>query len=161
MVYGNMGDESGTGVAFTRDGATGDEAPMGEYLINAQGEDVVAGIRTPKHIDDMPKEKSPVWKKAHAQLMAIMKKLEKHYKYPQDVEFTVEQARCGCCRPATPSAPAWPASLGGGKGHGKDFYTGKPGQDPKPTRRSHAVGFRPRTALFRSSTSRREEGHAP
>ena len=65
MVFGNMGDESGTGVAFTRDGGTGDSKPMGEYLINAQGEDVVAGIRTPKNIDDMPNEKSPIWKKAH------------------------------------------------------------------------------------------------
>jgi pyruvate,orthophosphate dikinase len=55
MVYGNMGKTSGTGVAFTRDGATGEDKPMGEYLINAQGEDVVAGIRTPKDLDEMAK----------------------------------------------------------------------------------------------------------
>jgi len=91
MVFGNMGQESGTGVAFTRDGGTGDSNPMGEYLIDAQGEDVVAGIRTPKDLNDMPKEKSKVWKKAHKDLMRIMDKLERHYKYPQDVEFTVQE----------------------------------------------------------------------
>jgi len=91
MVFGNMGAESGTGVAFTRDGGTGDSHPMGEYLINAQGEDVVAGIRTPKDLNDMPNEKSSIWKKAHKDLMKIMARLEKHYKYPQDVEFTVQE----------------------------------------------------------------------
>ncbi|MBM4152486.1 MAG: pyruvate, phosphate dikinase, partial [Kiritimatiellaceae bacterium] len=93
MVFGNMGEESGTGVAFTRDGGTGDSKPMGEYLINAQGEDVVAGIRTPKNIDDMPNEKSAIWKKAHTDLLKIMDQLEKHYKYPQDVEFTVQEGK--------------------------------------------------------------------
>ncbi|MBC8206455.1 MAG: pyruvate, phosphate dikinase [Kiritimatiellales bacterium] len=93
MVFGNMGQESGTGVAFTRDGGTGHSDPMGEYLINAQGEDVVAGIRTPKDLKDMPKEKSAVWKKAHADLTKIMARLEKHYKYPQDVEFTVQEGK--------------------------------------------------------------------
>ncbi|MCF7839109.1 MAG: pyruvate, phosphate dikinase, partial [Candidatus Marinimicrobia bacterium] len=93
MVYGNMGATSGTGVAFTRNGATGDAKPMGEYLINAQGEDVVAGIRTPKDIDDMPAEASPIWAKAHKQLCKIMTLLEKHYKYPQDVEFTVQEGK--------------------------------------------------------------------
>ena len=91
MVFGNMGQESGTGVAFTRDGGTGHSDPMGEYLIDAQGEDVVAGIRTPKNLKDMPKEKSNVWKKAHKDLLKIMDKLERHYKYPQDVEFTVQE----------------------------------------------------------------------
>ena len=90
MVYGNLGDTSGTGVAFTRDGSSGEARPMGEYLVNAQGEDVVAGIRTPKSIDAMPKEKSPIWRKAHKQLLEVMASLERHYKYPQDVEFTVE-----------------------------------------------------------------------
>ncbi|MFH0954028.1 MAG: pyruvate, phosphate dikinase [Verrucomicrobiota bacterium] len=93
MVFGNMGDNSGTGVAFTRDGSTGEDKPMGEYLINAQGEDVVAGIRTPKHLDDMPSEPDPNWKKIHEQLSEIMRKLERHYKYPQDVEFTIEQGK--------------------------------------------------------------------
>ncbi len=91
MVFGNMGETSGTGVAFTRNPATGDSHPMGEYLINAQGEDVVAGIRTPSHLDDMAKEKNPVWKKAHKELSAIMAKLEKHYRDMQDVEFTVQE----------------------------------------------------------------------
>ncbi len=93
MVFGNLGDDSGTGVAFTRDGSTGDFEPMGEYLINAQGEDVVAGIRTPKNLQDMPKEKDPIWKKAYKDLNTIMKRLEMHYKYPQDVEFTVERGK--------------------------------------------------------------------
>ncbi|OQA29104.1 MAG: Pyruvate, phosphate dikinase [Verrucomicrobia bacterium ADurb.Bin345] len=93
MVFGNMGDTSGTGVAFTRDGSTGAAKPMGEYLINAQGEDVVAGIRTPKDLHDMPKEKDAIWKKAYKDLNAIMQKLERHYKYPQDVEFTVQNGK--------------------------------------------------------------------
>ncbi len=93
MVFGNMGQDSGTGVAFTRDGATGEAKPMGEYLIDAQGEDVVAGIRTPKNTDLMSDEPNPVWKRAYKELCQIMKKLEKHYKYPQDVEFTVEQGK--------------------------------------------------------------------
>jgi len=91
MVFGNMGETSGTGVAFTRNPATGDPKPMGEYLVNAQGEDVVAGIRTPSQLADMAKEKNPVWRKAHKQLTAIMKKLEKHYHDMQDVEFTVQE----------------------------------------------------------------------
>ena len=91
MVFGNMGAESGTGVAFTRDGSTGEARPMGEYLINAQGEDVVAGIRTPKDVNDMLNEENPVWKKAHKELFRIMAKLERHYKHPQDVEFTVQE----------------------------------------------------------------------
>ena len=78
MVFGNMGDDCGTGVAFTRDGSTGEAKPMGEYLVNAQGEDVVAGIRTPKNIDDMPSEPDPIWGRAHAGLLKIMKRLEKH-----------------------------------------------------------------------------------
>ncbi len=127
MVYGNMGEESGTGVAFTRDGSTGSEEPMGEYLVNAQGEDVVAGIRTPKHIDEMPKEKSAIWAKAHKDLRVIMKKLEEHYKYPQDVEFTVEQGVLWMLqtRNAKRSGLAgirWAVEMA----TGKDFYTGKP-----------------------------------
>ncbi len=91
MVFGNMGEISGTGVGFTRNPATGAREPMGEYLVNAQGEDVVAGIRTPSHIEDMPKERNPVWRNVHKQLLGIMKKLEKHYKDMQDVEFTIQE----------------------------------------------------------------------
>lgn len=87
MVYGNMGDDSGTGVAFTRNPATGENHFYGEYLINAQGEDVVAGIRTPLPVDEMPK-----WNKAvYQQLLKIKQKLEKHYKDMQDIEFTIER----------------------------------------------------------------------
>ena len=89
MVYGNMGDDSGTGVAFTRDPATGKNIFYGEFLINAQGEDVVAGIRTPLPISDMEKWDSKVWK----QLLQIRKKLERHYRDMQDIEFTIERGR--------------------------------------------------------------------
>jgi pyruvate,orthophosphate dikinase len=86
MVFGNMGNDSGTGVAFTRDPNTGEDTFYGDYLINAQGEDVVAGIRTPEPIsrlqDDMPK--------VYEQLMGIRQKLETHYKEMQDIEFTVQ-----------------------------------------------------------------------
>jgi pyruvate, orthophosphate dikinase len=126
MVFGNMGEESGTGVAFTRDGATGAVEPMGEYLIDAQGEDVVAGIRTPKSIDKMPKEKSKVWKKAHTQLLGIMRKLESHYKYPQDVEFTVEQGTLWMLQTRNAKRTGlagvrWAVEMA----TGKDFVTGK------------------------------------
>jgi pyruvate,orthophosphate dikinase len=87
MAYGNMGEDSGTGVAFTRNPATGENSFYGEFLINAQGEDVVAGIRTPLHVDEMPK-----WnKKVYAQLIDIKHKLEKHYRDMQDIEFTIER----------------------------------------------------------------------
>ena len=87
MVFGNMGDDSGTGVAFTRDPATGENKFYGEFLINAQGEDVVAGIRTPLPVDEMPKWNKQVYK----QLLEIKDKLEKHYRDMQDIEFTIEK----------------------------------------------------------------------
>ena len=93
MVFGNMGDDSATGVAFTRDGSTGEAKPMGEYLVNAQGEDVVAGIRTPKNLDELVEESDAGLVKAGKQLLKIMATLEKHYKYPQDVEFTIQQGK--------------------------------------------------------------------
>ncbi len=93
MVFGNMGDDCATGVAFTRDGSTGEAKPMGEYLINAQGEDVVAGIRTPQNLDDLQNETDKGLVKAGKQLLKTMAMLEKHYKYPQDVEFTIQQGK--------------------------------------------------------------------
>ncbi|MBI3823448.1 MAG: pyruvate, phosphate dikinase [Planctomycetes bacterium] len=89
MVFGNMGDDSGTGVAFTRDPATGDKSFFGEYLINAQGEDVVAGIRTPKKMVEMQKEIPACYK----QLDEIRGILEKHYRDVQDVEFTIQKGK--------------------------------------------------------------------
>ncbi len=86
MVFGNMGATSGTGVAFTRNPATGERQVYGEYLLNAQGEDVVAGIRTPKTIDQLQRELP----KAYAQFMQLCALLEKHYRDVQDVEFTIE-----------------------------------------------------------------------
>ncbi|MDQ6846865.1 MAG: pyruvate, phosphate dikinase [Candidatus Dormibacteraeota bacterium] len=89
MVFGNMGEDSGTGVAFTRDPSTGERVLYGEYLTNAQGEDVVAGIRTPKPISAMAKDLP----KAYAQFVRIAKRLEKHYRDVQDMEFTIERGR--------------------------------------------------------------------
>ncbi len=86
MVFGNMGEGSGTGVAFTRDPNTGENVFYGDYLINAQGEDVVAGIRTPEPIAQLDSEMPKVYK----QLMDIRQTLEKHYKEMQDIEFTVQ-----------------------------------------------------------------------
>ncbi len=89
MVFGNMGDDSGTGVAFTRDPSTGKNVFYGEFLVNAQGEDVVAGIRTPRPVAEMPK-----WnRKVHGQLLKIKDTLEKHYGDMQDIEFTIEKGR--------------------------------------------------------------------
>ena len=89
MVFGNKGEDSGTGVAFTRDPATGDPGPYGEFLANAQGEDVVAGIRTPQPIAEM-EERFP---EAHRELVETMRRLEEHYREMQDIEFTIEEGR--------------------------------------------------------------------
>src|SRR5437588_10109498 len=89
MVFGNMGETSATGVAFTRDPASGEKVFYGEYLINAQGEDVVAGVRTPHPIADLANE-MPV---AHKELMKVRAMLERHFKDMQDLEFTVEENR--------------------------------------------------------------------
>src|SRR6516225_978350 len=89
MVFGNMGDDCCTGVAFTRDPATGEKVFYGEYLINAQGEDVVAGIRTPKKIAELKKDMPTVYK----QLDDIRNILEKHYRDVQDIEFTVQKGK--------------------------------------------------------------------
>jgi pyruvate,orthophosphate dikinase len=87
MVFGNTGTGSGTGVAFTRDPATGENVFYGEYLIDAQGEDVVAGVRTPKPVAQMAKDLP----KSHKELLKIRKVLEKHFRDVQDVEFTIEE----------------------------------------------------------------------
>jgi pyruvate,orthophosphate dikinase len=89
MVFGNMGSDSATGVAFTRDPATGERKLYGEYLINAQGEDVVAGTRTPRPIAELAKELP----KSYDEFLRVCEMLEKHYKDVQDLEFTVERGR--------------------------------------------------------------------
>ena len=89
MVFGNAGNDSGTGVAFTRDPATGEKALFGEYLINAQGEDVVAGVRTPSPISRLHEEMPALYD----QFAAIADRLEKHYKDMQDMEFTIEHGK--------------------------------------------------------------------
>ncbi|MCR9203554.1 MAG: pyruvate, phosphate dikinase, partial [Halobacteriovoraceae bacterium] len=101
MVFGNMGEESGTGVCFTRDPSTGEKIFFGEYLMNAQGEDVVAGIRTPAPINEYSKNESntsmktleEVQKSSYDTLVDIYQKLETHYKDMQDIEFTIENGK--------------------------------------------------------------------
>jgi len=92
MVFGNMGNDSATGVAFTRNPATGENQLYGEYLTNAQGEDVVAGIRTPKPIADLAGEMPAI----HAQLVDLRNRLERHYREVQDFEFTIERGTLYC-----------------------------------------------------------------
>ncbi len=89
MVFGNIGNDSGTGVVFTRDPESGEKRLYGEFLRNAQGEDVVAGVRTPEPVDKL-KEIMP---EAYNQLLEIAEKLEKHYREPQDIEFTIEHGK--------------------------------------------------------------------
>jgi pyruvate,orthophosphate dikinase len=101
MVFGNMGDTSATGVAFTRDPATGEAAYYGEFLINAQGEDVVAGIRTPQYLTKAARERAgarplsmeEAMPKVYGQLAAVFDLLERHYRDMQDIEFTVERGK--------------------------------------------------------------------
>ncbi|HVN73560.1 MAG TPA: pyruvate, phosphate dikinase [Methanoregula sp.] len=92
MVFGNMGNDSATGVAFTRDPGTGENVMFGEYLVNAQGEDVVAGIRTPKPVAAMAEEMPSI----HRELVELRRKLEAHYKEVQDFEFTIEKGKLYC-----------------------------------------------------------------
>ena len=89
MVFGNMGEESGTGVAFTRNPSTGENKLYGEYLMNAQGEDVVSGVRTPFPIEHLKEQNEDLYN----QFVAICQKLEKHYKDMQDMEFTIENGK--------------------------------------------------------------------
>ncbi len=89
MVFGNMGNDCGTGVCFTRNPSNGKKEFYGEFLMNAQGEDVVAGIRTPLHLDKLSK----IMPKAYKQLTALMTRLEKHYKDMQDMEFTIQEEK--------------------------------------------------------------------
>jgi pyruvate,orthophosphate dikinase len=96
MVFGNKGDDCATGVGFTRNPGTGENEMFGEYLTNAQGEDVVAGIRTPKALHSMQEEMP----EQYSQLVALRNTLESHYQEVQDYEFTIEKARCIACKPA-------------------------------------------------------------
>lgn len=99
MVFGNIGDDSATGVAFTRDPSTGEKYFYGEFLVNAQGEDVVAGIRTPNHLTKREASKAgtqsleEIMPEAYQELVGIYQKLEKHYRDMQDIEFTIERKK--------------------------------------------------------------------
>ena len=103
MVFGNTGDESGTGVAFTRDPATGENVFYGEYLVNAQGEDVVAGVRTPRPVRELSKPSRSVYE----QLQAVARRSSTAYATCRTSSSRSSTAGCSCCRRATASAPAW------------------------------------------------------
>ena len=102
MVFGNRGESSCSGVAFSRDEITGAPEPSGDFLVNAQGEDVVSGVRTPRSLDDMKQ----VMPKAHAELMHILRTLEAHYRDMQDTEFTVEEGRLFMLQTRSAKRPA-------------------------------------------------------
>jgi pyruvate, orthophosphate dikinase len=102
MVFGNKGDRSCSGVAFSRDEVTGEPSPSGDFLVNAQGEDVVSGVRTPRDIHEL-KDAMP---EAYAQLMEILATLERHYKDMQDVEFTVEEGQLYMLQTRSAKRPA-------------------------------------------------------
>ena len=101
MVFGNKGDSSCSGVAFSRDEVTGESTPSGDFLVNAQGEDVVSGVRNPRDLHDMKELMS----EAYDELLEILRRLEGHYEDMQDTEFTVEEGSLFMSRRATPSAP--------------------------------------------------------
>ena len=121
MVFGNMGDDSATGVAFTRNPGNGENKFYGEYLINAQGEDVVAGIRTPAPLNESSKSEhnqnlislEKTMPGLYKELFNIQKRLEKHYRDMQDIEFTIEKNRlfmlqCRVGKRNGPAAIKWP-----------------------------------------------------
>src|ERR687897_974352 len=102
MVFGNKGDTSCSGVAFSRDEVTGAPEPSGDFLVNAQGEDVVSGVRTPRDLAELA-ERMP---ESHAELMEILRSLEGHYKDMQDTEFTVEEGRLFMLQTRSAKRPA-------------------------------------------------------
>jgi pyruvate,orthophosphate dikinase len=102
MVFGNMGDNSATGVAFSRDEVTGAPEPSGDFLVNAQGEDVVSGVRTPRDLSEL----EDVMPAAHEQLMGVLRTLEDHYKDMQDTEFTVEEGHMWMLQTRNAKRPA-------------------------------------------------------
>src|SRR6059036_1619997 len=106
LVFGNTGDRSATGVGFTRNPATGKKEFYGEFLINAQGEDVVAGIRTPQPI----RELEQVMPKAYKQMREITTRLERHYRTFRTSSSPSRTSGCSCCRRAAASGPATPRS---------------------------------------------------
>ena len=96
MVFGNLGEDCGTGVAFTRNPSDGSKGRFGEYLMNAQGEDVVAGIRTPEPIDALKQEMPEIYD----ELMTLFDNLENHFRDMQDIEFTIQNESFGFYKPA-------------------------------------------------------------
>ena len=149
MVFGNKGESSGTGVCFTRDPSTGEAVLYGEFLVNAQGEDVVAGIRTPEPIAAM-RERLP---EAYAQLTATLERLEAHYRDMQDIEFTVEEGTLFLLQTRTGKRTARRGAPDRGRdgGGGADLARGGGGPDrPGPARPAAAPDDRPGRRRSRS-----------
>ena len=146
MVFGNKGDGSATGVAFTRDPSTGEQGLYGEFLVNAQGEDVVAGIRTPEPLERM-EERLP---EAFAQLLETMAALERHYRDVQDIEFTVEEGALYLLQTRIGEAHRRRGAEGGGRDGrgGPDLPGGGGGADrPGAARPAPAPDARPEREL--------------
>ena len=120
MVFGNLNQNSGTGVAFTRSPSTGEPVLYGEYLLNAQGEDVVAGIRTPHPIAEMERELPEIYK----QFVEVCRKLEAHYRDMQDIEFTIENGKLYMLQTRNASAPPLPSKWPDSQGVSKDEARG-------------------------------------
>ncbi len=146
MVFGNRGEQSATGVCFTRDPSTGEPGVYGEYLVNAQGEDVVAGIRTPQPLEEMH-ERLP---EAYDQLLETMQRLEQHYRDMQDIEFTIEEGHLYLLqtRSAKRTAAAAVKSAVDMTARGPDQPRGGDRADrPGPARPAPAPDARPRRGV--------------
>ena len=149
MVFGNMGENSATGVAFTRDEVTGAPEPSGDFLVNAQGEDVVSGVRTPRDLSEL----RDVMPKAHEQLMDVLRTLEGHYKDMQDTEFTVEEGHLWMLQTRNAKRPAQAAVRFAVDAQSEGLLTqGRSDPDDRHgrTRRAAAPHIRPRARIQRA-----------
>ncbi len=153
MVFGNLGDDSGTGVAFTRNPSTGERKFYGEFLVNAQGEDVVAGIRTPFDIEDMANRLPG----AYEELLETKDRLEQHFRDMQDLEFTVERGKLFLLQTRTGKRTAAAAVRIAARWSTKDsFRATKPSTASRPT---SSISFCTRSSIRRRGLSRCVRGY--
>ncbi len=154
MVFGNMGEHSGSGVAFTRDPTTGEARPDGDFLLDAQGEDVVAGVRNTETLDGLERRMPEI----HAALLDALTALERHYGDIQDVEYTIEDGRLYILQTRNAKRHARAAVRFAVDGHREGLFDrgGGAAQDrPRLARRPHAPGLRPRRRFPRADPRRR------
>ena len=156
MVFGNMGDNSATGVAFSRDEVTGAPEPSGDFLINAQGEDVVSGVRTPRDLHEL----SEAMPEANEQLMDILRTLEAHYKDMQDTEFTVEEGQLYMLQTRNAKRPAQAAVRFAVDAVSEGLLTREQAIGRSTRRRSTRCCTRPSTAAMGTRAGRRRGGVA-